>query len=152
VAVENERLRAVIEVCAERASAHLLEMRLRGDAGKPVIEVFIDAEQGVTTELCAAVSRSVAAAIEGKNFLGAGYRLNVSSPGIDRPLVFPWQYAKHVGRTLRMTLRGTGDAIVHAGTLVAVDAGGVTLNERGGETPVRIAFDTIADARVVAPW
>jgi ribosome maturation factor RimP len=152
VAVDQEQLRAVIAGCVEGASAHLIELRMGGDKGKPLIEVFIDAEQGVTTELCAAVSRSVAAAIEGNDAVGANYGLNVSSPGIDRPLAFPWQYPKHVGRTLRVMIRDAGKPIERSGTLVAVDSDGFALEERGGGTAVRIAFDTVAEARVVAPW
>ena len=154
-------LRHAITTAIEREGAHLIELIARGDRSRRVLEVFIDAETGITTEICATISRSIAAAIEESGLIPGSYRLDVSSPGIDRPLTFPWQYAKHLGRTLRvMAVQGTvptagggsgrGPEPVQ-GVLKEVGEEGITLQPAAGEL-LRIAFSGITEARVVAPW
>ena len=150
-------LRHAVLAAIEREGAHLIELVARGDRSRRVLEVFVDAETGITTELCATISRSIAAAIEESGLIPGSYRLDVSSPGIDRPLAFPWQYAKHAGRLLRVVVaipeaEGTGAARETVqGVLKEVGAEGLTLQPAEGE-PVRLPFSRIAEARVVAPW
>lgn len=159
-------LRHAITTAIEREGAHLIELIARGDRSRRVLEVFVDAETGITTEICATISRSIAAAIEESGLIPGSYRLDVSSPGIDRPLAFPWQYAKHLGRTLRVTAApiavataamrpegreaGRGPESVQ-GVLKEVGEEGITLIPAAGE-PLHIAFSGITEARVVAPW
>ena len=150
-------LRHAITTAIEREGAHLIELIARGDRSRRVLEVYVDAETGITTEICATVSRSIAAAIEESALIPGSYRLDVSSPGIDRPLAFPWQYAKHIGRTLRVVAMplspgeaGTGQEAVQ-GVLKEVGEEGITLQPAAGE-PLHLTFAGISEARVVAPW
>src|SRR5664279_4244237 len=99
-----DRFREIVETCAVKASAHVVDYGVRGERGTRVIEVFVDSETGVTTELCSSISRAITAAADEEHIVQDGYRLEVSSPGIDRPLRFPWQYAKHVGRKIALSV------------------------------------------------
>lgn len=151
-AMISPELRQAIESAAERKGTHLIDLVLRGDRGHQVVEVFIDAAEGVTTELCAQVSREISAAIDAANLILGRYRLDVSSPGIDRPLKYAWQYPKHIGRLFRVKVR-TGEVTEEIeGSLIAASEEGVRLQVKGKSNPVEIALSAILEARVPAPW
>ena len=68
------------------------------------IVVYIDGDEGVSLEACTQISRVLESVLDEEPTLGGIYELEVSSPGVNRPLKFPRQYLKHVGRTLRIEL------------------------------------------------
>ena len=68
----------------------------------PSIQLFIDQERGfITIDTCAVISRLVQDVLDMQAWSPSDYRLEVSSPGIDRPLYEEWQFKKNVGRTIR---------------------------------------------------
>jgi ribosome maturation factor RimP len=150
--VANEEMRGAIEACAERKGAHLIDLVVRGSRGRAVVEVFIDAETGVTSDVCSEVSREIADAIDQAAWVTGSYRLDVSSPGIDRPLRFPWQYRKHVGRKLSVawsTAEGTRQI---TGTLVSADDARIAIDPGKGQAGVTIEFDALTEGIVTTPW
>lgn len=80
------------------------------------VEVFIDADNGLSFDRCQKVSRHLEAYLDENNIIGEQYILEVSSPGISRPLTFLRQYKKNIGRKLQITLR---DDSKYEGTLVS---------------------------------
>ena len=72
------------------------------------ISVYVDGDQGVSLEVCTRISRELETVLDTEPTLDGGYTLEVSSPGVSRPLKFPRQYPKHVGRTLRIDLLSGG--------------------------------------------
>ena len=68
------------------------------------IGVFVDGDEGVSLDTCTQISRILESILDLEPSLGGVYELEVSSPGVNRPLKFPRQYLKHVGRTLRVEL------------------------------------------------
>lgn len=67
------------------------------------LEAFVDSDSPMTFRRCQQVSRFIEAYLDEEQPLGEKYTLNVSSPGVDRPLKFHRQYLKNVGRTLEVT-------------------------------------------------
>ena len=147
-------LMPIVAPCCEQYGAHLIDILLRGRQGKPVIELFIDAENGVTSDVCTAVSREVEKVFEKRSAveIPQSYTLIVSSPGIDRPLKFSWQYKKHVGRNVAVRVK-VGTLVTETiGKLLSVSDEAITLEigKERGQTTVR--FSEIADTVVKAPW
>ena len=117
--------------------------------------VFADSDSGMTFEKCKKISRYLESHLDTNGWLGEKYLLEVSSPGIDRPLKFPRQYTRNIGRTLAVT---TTDKIQHLGTLQSADDQQIILTatviekiekkkvERIIETP--IAYENIEKAIV----
>ncbi|MCL6258639.1 ribosome maturation factor RimP [Aquiflexum sp. TKW24L] len=83
---------------------YLVDVQLVEKGPKSQLTILIDADQGVSIEACAKVSRQIAEEIEAKELLSDAYILEVSSPGLDFPLSSKRQYTKNVGRTLKVTL------------------------------------------------
>lgn len=91
------------------------------------LEVFLDSDTGITFETCRVVSRHLEAVLDAERWLGEKYTLEVSSPGVDRPLRLRRQYAKNVGRKLKVKL---SDGNTKEGTLVDVTDEHVVLEEK----------------------
>ncbi|MEO5907432.1 MAG: hypothetical protein ABIQ11_11945 [Saprospiraceae bacterium] len=68
------------------------------------IVVFIDGDEGVSLGTCTQISRVIESVLDEEPTLGGVYELEVSSPGVSRPLRFPRQYLKHTVRTLRIEM------------------------------------------------
>jgi ribosome maturation factor RimP len=66
------------------------------------IVVYVDSDEGVTLSECQSISRYLEAGIDQEGFLGEQYSLDVSSPGLDRPLLNLRQYQKNIGRVLKI--------------------------------------------------
>lgn len=69
------------------------------------VQVFIDSDEAITFDRCRKMSRYLEEILDEKNFSGGKYVLEVSSPGIDRPLKMHRQFLKNVGRRLKLHLK-----------------------------------------------
>ncbi|MCU7496593.1 MAG: hypothetical protein HF311_14065, partial [Ignavibacteria bacterium] len=88
----------IAEQAAEKLGFLLVEVSLKGDNRNRIVEVFIDSRNGVSVDDCAEMSREMASVLDSTDLITSKYRLDVSSPGVDRPLKFLDQYIKHVER------------------------------------------------------
>ncbi len=75
-----------------------------GSHGAPLVRLYIDAAQGITLADCEAVSRQVAAVLDVHDPIKGRYTLEVSSPGMDRPLFSRAQLAAYVGEQVHLRL------------------------------------------------
>ena len=138
--------------CAAHNDAHVIDVSIRGSQQRPMVEIFIDAEAGVTSDMCSVISREVSASLDARSLIRGSYQLVVSSPGIERSLKFPWQYRKHVGKTFRLrTKTGSGDE-KHTGKLVAISNDTAVFEIGKEKESISVPFDAIAEAIVQAPW
>ncbi|MEO6131998.1 MAG: ribosome maturation factor RimP [Saprospiraceae bacterium] len=72
------------------------------------ISVYVDGDEGVSLDTCTQISRILESILDQEPTLGGIYELEVSSPGVNRPLRFPRQYLKHTGRTLKIDMMNGG--------------------------------------------
>ena len=70
---------------------------------KKTIEIILDADDGLTLEKCQRISRYIENYLDTELPMGDDYTIEVSSPGVSRPLMYQRQYPKHIGRTLQIT-------------------------------------------------
>ena len=104
---------------------------------------------GVDLALCASISRDVGTALEVEDIIEPKYVLEVSSPGLDRPLVNMKDYKKYKGRTAMVkTKRAIAGQRRFKGILETASDGVVTVRIRGGQT-VAIPHDSIVKANLV---
>ena len=85
----------------------LVDLTVTGVSGKQLVLVLIDSESGLPIEMCSLISRKLLSKIEEKELIEGTFNLEVSSPGIDKPISLPRQYKKNIGRKLEIeTLDG----------------------------------------------
>jgi ribosome maturation factor RimP len=104
--------------------------------------VFADSDSGFTFEKCQKLSRYLEGFLDENGWLGEKYLLEVSSPGIERPLKFPRQYKNNIGRNLAIT---TQEGTLHEGLLLAADDEKVTLQNTVVHKEGKKKIETIVD-------
>lgn len=91
--------------------------------GQTVLRVFIDSENGINVDDCAAVSRQVSAVLDVEDPISGEYNLEVSSPGMDRPLFTLDQFQRYSGEQVKIRLRSPFEGRRNfSGRLVGVEA------------------------------
>jgi ribosome maturation factor RimP len=150
--MQTTPLEQLVDECVRRHGAQVIDLVVKGRQERPAIEVYVDAENGVTTELCSAIGREIQGALRVRPLLVATPQLMVSSPGIDRPLRYAWQYPKHVGRDLTVRITAGGMEEEHTGRLAVADGEGIVLEAGTPAEQRRFLFDTIVRAVVKTPW
>jgi ribosome maturation factor RimP len=94
----KDKIVSVAEQAIADSNLLLIDIVLRGNEQHRVIEIFIDGETNVSAETCAEISRQMTKIINDENLIESAYRLDVSTPGVERPLKFFTQYKKHINR------------------------------------------------------
>ncbi len=95
-----------------------------------IVLAHIDCDSGLPIRKCVSISRRVEHFLDETLLLGEKYKLEISSPGLDNPLLLPRQYKKNIGRDLAVKLE---DNIKISGTLVSCDENGIVLDVAGSK-------------------
>ncbi|MEQ4305439.1 ribosome maturation factor RimP [Plantactinospora sp. B6F1] len=108
------RLRAVIEPVVTAAGYDLEDLSVSRAGRRYVVRVVVDGDGGVSLDAVADVSRLLSKALDqaeetGGDLVAGEYQLEVSSPGVDRPLTRPRHWRRNVGRLVKVTVRGPGE-------------------------------------------
>jgi len=147
----NQEIAKVNKIARETADGLgllLIGCTIRGTKSNPVIEVFIDGSKDISAEICATVSTLIKKVIDEQN-LFSSYRLDVSSPGVDRPLTFIEQYLKHLNRSFEVEYKaGDGVRKLNA-TLIGIEENILTFLT---DTEIKIRFQDILKAKVLVSF
>ena len=108
----------------EFADCYLVESKFHANNK---LEVFIDSDSNMNFEKCRKISRYLESHIDKNNWLGEKYTLEVSSPGVERPLLFLRQFQKNIGRKVEVTLK---DGSTKTGVLLKADDEKLCLEEK----------------------
>jgi ribosome maturation factor RimP len=142
---------ALVRPVVEQAGYELVEFTYSGDGGRRALRVTVDRADGLDVDAIAALSEKIARRLDLEDFGEGRYDLEVSSPGIERPLRTPAHFARFVGAQVKVkTTTPIDGARVHHGQLVASDGAGITVAVEG--LARRVAYAEIASARTVADW
>ena len=152
-----DRLTALIEPVVEEAGAELVDLEVAGSAGRPVVRVYADTDEGITVGACARLSRRLETALEDAGAVPERYVIEVSSPGIDRPLTRLAHFERYAGEEVEVRLYAKREGRkVFVGTLEGVETGagdGWAITVAGpDEERWRFEEDEIARARLHVAW
>jgi len=117
----------------------------------PALVIYIDRPEGIAIEDCEAVSREVAALLDVEDPIPGHYNLEVSSPGLDRPLFTADHYRRFIGADVRLTVYApVGGRRKFRGELLGCDDGRVRIRQDGEE--VELELGNIVKARLVPDY
>jgi ribosome maturation factor RimP len=146
--VEPAELERLLEPIVHAAGLDLESVRVATAGRRRLLRVVVDADGGVSLDDIALVSREASARLDASRAMGeAPYTLEVSSPGVDRPLTQPRHWRRAVGRLVRVPVTGPGGATAPVeGRVIAAGEAAVTL-EAGGERR-ELGYATLGPGRV----
>jgi ribosome maturation factor RimP len=123
------RIADVIGPVIAAAGMDLESVRVSAAGRRRLLRVVVDSDRGVSLDDAATISRKLSAALDAAPVMGDfPYTLEVSSPGVDRPLTDPRHWRRAVGRLVQVTAADAGPI---SGRVLAADADGVTLDVAG---------------------
>jgi ribosome maturation factor RimP len=127
--VDEGRIADVIQPVVAAAGLDLESVRVSAAGRRRLLRVVVDSDRGVSLDDAAAISRQLSAALDTVAVMGDfPYTLEVSSPGVDRPLTDPRHWRRAVGRLVQVTVADAGPI---SGRVVAADSDKVTLEVEG---------------------
>jgi ribosome maturation factor RimP len=151
----NQALEDFVRQEVDALGFDLVEFRKGGTARRPLLDVRIDRRDGtkVTIENCAQVSRALEPKLDVSGMVGDQYVLEVSSPGVERPLRHAADWRRFVGRRASVTGQVVGGRI--EGDILALEGDdanpvGVLRDSKGREH--RFPLSEIKEARLVFVW
>src|SRR5215469_15640495 len=130
MAVDLDHIRSIAERVAESLGLEVVEIELRGGGKSRMLRIFIDKPGSITHDDCANLSREVSTILDVEDAVpGGSYVLEVSSPGLDRKLFRPTDFARFQGSRVKLTTKEPVNGSRHfEGRLEHFEAGRLTLD------------------------
>jgi ribosome maturation factor RimP len=142
--VGRDAIRRLLEPVVGAAGFDLEDVTVQPAGRRRLVKVVVDADGGISLDGVATVSQAVSGALDGSDLMGAApYVLEVTSPGVDRPLTEPRHWRRAAGRLIRAGLAEGGEI---EGRVLTADDEAVVIETAGTER--RIAFGEIGQGRV----
>lgn len=147
--VDVKQLEPIIAPVVTGQGYELVDVEFKNEMGGWVLRVFIDKDGGVSLDDCANVSRELSAVLDVEDVIPQHYSLEVSSPGLNRPLRKASDFARFVGQKAKIRTRHpVGESRRNfSGTLVAVEGGKVKIDV--GDQVCEVPVDDVEKANLV---
>lgn len=147
-----DRIREVVLPILESLGLDLVDLELSGRGKGSHLRIFIDKAGGITVEDCEQASRYLGHALDVADPIPNAYVLEVSSPGLDRPLRRPDDYLRSIGKLIRLKFsRPLDGAWVLIGRLQGFKDDRVEIKPDDGDS-IEVALADIAQARLEVEW
>lgn len=146
----GQRIAEIVGPSLEAMGYDLVRIRLVGGQSRPTLQVMAERRDaaGMTVDDCAAISRTVSALLDVEDPISGAYMLEVSSPGIDRPLTRPADYDRYQGFEAKLELRHAHDGRRRfRGRILGIADGVVRLATETGEAA--LSYADIETAKLV---
>ena len=146
-----QKLNELIQPLVEDLGYEFVGVEYNSNPKHSVLRIYIDHENGVDIKDCETVSRETAALLDVKDPIRSHYNLEVSSPGLDRPLFTPAHYTEFTGYEAQINLFAPQDGRrKFSGPILSADQGSVKIEQDGSE--VTLDFNNIAKAKLIPDY
>jgi len=148
---DHSAVRAAAEPILASLGMELVDVEVVGAGRARTLRLTIDRDGGIDLDALAKANGPVSDALDAVDALSGPYTLELSSPGVERPLRRPTEFRRFVGTTVSVKSHDPIDgARRHRGLLVEVDDSGIAVEVDGQHR--RFSYDAIASARTVFEW
>lgn len=149
--VQNKVIDKVSELAESVLSTtdfFLVDVEVKG-SNAPEVWVSVDAEdRGVNMDECAEISNELSFLMDAHELFSGKYRINVSSPGLSRPLVDRRQYPKHEGHKAKVKYKKEDEYLKVTGTLKNVSDKDISI-ELDDESVITVPFDDLIETKII---
>jgi len=142
----HQEIEELLAPLARDEGYELVAVESAGAPKSPLIRVFLDIEGGINIDQIVQANHWITKAIEDKDLIKGSYTLEVSSPGIDRPLSKPSDFIRHVGELAKIKTKPINGRGTFTGKIMRVSEDRVTLDL--GDDSVEIDIASITKARL----
>lgn len=146
----KEQLEKLLAPILAAENARLVEVQVNGRVGSQTIKVFIDCEGGTTLEKCTKISREFSGRLDIEDVIPGKYRIEVSSPGLDRPLKKPQDFLRNLNREVDVVYEGAMELKSFHGKIVEVSNEAVQFQSK--KEFVTIPISKIKNGELSLPW
>ncbi|MBO6572518.1 ribosome maturation factor [bacterium] len=144
-----QKIKDLAAPLVESKDLFVVDIEHKTGSGLNEVWLYLDAQdRGVNLDECADISRELGFLIEAHELFENKYRLNVSSPGLSRPLSDVRQYKKNQGRKAKVKFKKEDEYDKAEGIIVGMDENGIMLEDQNGKS-VKVLFDDIKEAKIV---
>ncbi len=144
----DERLNRLLRPAVEALGYELVGVEYRRGRKRALLRVYIDKSEGITLDDCERVSHQVSGVLDVEDPIVEQYDLEVSSPGLDRPLFEPEHFERFAGHRVRVRMSPPVDGRrKFTGVLLGFEDGEVRVDEDGIER--RVPLESVSAARLV---
>jgi ribosome maturation factor RimP len=134
------------------AGTFVVDVEVKGVSGNQIVWIYLDtADGGVSVEDCAIVSTQLGILLEANELFSGKYVLNVSSPGLDRPLKDLRQYPKNVGRKVKLRYMSEDGGKNVIGKLTAFDGESIKIETEKGEE-ITVSLEKALETKILPVW
>lgn len=145
-------VRVAIEPLLAPLDIELVDVELVGSGRASTLRITVDREGGVDLDAIAAATDAISPALDLLDPIMGSYALEVSSPGIERPLRKPEDFVRHVGSKVSVKTHAQADgARRHHGVILASDDASFTMEDESGATRT-FSFEETVQVRTVFDW
>lgn len=145
-----ERLKGLLEPILADQQCELVELQIKGFYGSQIIRVFVDRVGGITLDQCEAISRRLSDELDSEEIIPGDYRLEVSSPGVDRPLRSAADFRRNLNRDVEIVYSSEDEEQMVTGKIVRVSDEIVEIQQQ--KQNQEILLTTITKAKIHLPW
>lgn len=151
----NEALEVFVKKEVEELAYDLVELRVGGTGRRPLLDVRVDRRDGakITIDECAVISRALEPKLDASGLVGENYVLEVSSPGVERPLRNADDWRRFAGRTAKVLAPSLGGRL-EVDVIGVDDSSGepVAVMREARGTEHRVPLAEVKEARLVFRW
>ncbi len=145
-----KQIRDLILPLLDSQQVDLIDLYLKGRSGSHVLRIYVDTDEGISLDQCAALSRQISDLLDTRDLISDRYRLEVSSPGLDRPLKTERDFKRNLGRTAKVIYTEKEEEKTLTGIIEHVDNNQVLFNQNKNQ--IKIEISTILVAKIIPKW
>ena len=146
----KEEIRKIFEDEVQKMGFDLVDIQLNVTGKAGMIRLFVDRDGGININECSEVSRSISELIFRKDLFPRNYRLEVSSPGLDRPLTTKKDFQRNVGKDIILKYKVESDFKKIEGKIASADDELFIINDKNESFSV--PFSNIDKGKIKLPW
>lgn len=136
----KKEIENLVEGILNEKGLYLVEIKIANSQHQDKIAVLIDGDEDVSIDTIGEINRALSKELDEAEIINNRYTLEVSSPGLDHPLVLLRQYQKNIGREVKVLLK---DNITKKGELLKVNESAITIREKQSTKGKKNTFEEV---------